>query len=470
MSLYLADGISASAVETYLKECFDNGIRVRTLQVIKGDEAVIKLAFAPYDLDAPMHLYSLSKTFTSLAVGMCVDDGKLKVTDKLCDIFPDKMPDVMTDALKKVTVHDLLSMQSGHTACVLDTMRWADDSVRAFFEQPTAYEPGTTFAYSTAATCVCAAAVERVTGMKLVDFLNDRLFSKFGIEKPVWRECRDGQTLGGTGLEVSNSTVAKLGLLLKNKGMYNGERIISEEYLALATSKHSDNSCNGTPDWTAGYGYQIWCNDRDGFRGDGAFGQLCVVLPKDDVVVALLGEAINMQTELSLVYKLVDTMYGEKGNADSLNGLIETAYLTAENENGFNNDISFEVKENPCGIHKIRLFGENLLHVELDTDYGKKEIVCGNGEYLLNHVMLKNLAPTITYLDPNIDAPERVSVLASYELLDDGRIKINLRHHNTCHVQSWVFDPSNNSMDIVMFVGYMVCTHFDITRIPEAAE
>ena len=470
MSLYLADGISAHAVEEYLKESFENGTRVRTLQIIKGDEAVIKLAFEPYDLDAPMHLYSLSKTFTSLAVGMCVDDGKLKLSDRLCDIFPDKMPAEMTDWLKKMTVHDLLSMQSGHTACVLDTMRWAEDSIRAFFEQPLTYEPGTTFAYSTAATCICAATVERITGVKLVDFLNERLFSKFGIEKPIWRECRDGQTLGGTGLEVSNETVAKLGLLLKNKGVYNGERIISEEYVKLASSKHSDNSCNGTPDWTAGYGYQIWCNARDGFRGDGAFGQLCVVLPKDDVVAVLFGEALNMQTELSLLYKLVDTMCGEKSDDSSLLELIRTAYLTKKNENGFNSDISFEVKKNPCDINKIRLFGESLLHVELDTDYGKKEIVCGNGEYLLNHVMLKNLATSITFLDPNVDAVERVSVFASYELLDDGKISITLRHHNTCHVQKWVFDIDNNSMDIVLFVGYMICTHFDITQIPETVE
>ena len=108
-------------------------------------------------------------------------------------------------------------MQSGHSTCVLSEMRWAEDSIRAFFEQPTTYEPGTTFVYSTAATCVCAAAVERVTGMKLVDFLDERLFKKLDIKKPVWRECRDGQTLGGIGLELSNSDVLKLGILLKNK-------------------------------------------------------------------------------------------------------------------------------------------------------------------------------------------------------------------------------------------------------------
>ncbi len=465
MTLYLADGINANAVESYVKECADNGIFIRTLQVLKGKEPMIRMAFAPYDLDAPMHLYSLSKTFTSLAVGMCVDDGKLSVTDKLCDIFPDKMPEIMTDALEKMTLHDLLSMQSGHTACVLSEMRWAEDSIRAFFAQPTTYEPGTTFAYSTAATCVCAAAVERVTGMKLVDFLDERLFRKLDIKKPVWRECRDGQTLGGIGLELSNNDVIKLGFLLKNKGVYNGERIVSEEYINAATTRHAVNSNNGSPDWCAGYGYQIWLNERDGFRGDGACGQLCVVLPKDDVVVMLMGEVGNMQLELTLVYKLIDTMFGEKSDETSLKEYVANAYMTPKNENGFNKELVFSVAKNPADVNGIRLFGEDLLHVELDTDYGKKEFVCGNGEYILNHVMLKNLAPTLIMLDPNMHTVERVSFFAAYEVLADGKIQITLRHYNTCHVQRWIIDSQANNIDIKIFIGGMACTHFDITQI-----
>ncbi len=465
MFVHLSDGISANAVENYIKECADNGVFIRTLQVIKGTEPLIQIAFEPYDLDSPMHLYSLSKSFTSVAFGMCVDDGKLSPNDKLCDIFPDKMPEEMTDALRKMTLHDLLSMQSGHSACVLSQMRWSDDSIKAFFAQPTVYEPGTTFAYSTASTCICAAAVERVTGKKIVDFLDERLFSKIGIKKPVWRECRDGQTLGGTGLCLSNNDVAKLGVLLKNKGVYNGTRIVSEEYIKLATSKQASNSNNGSPDWTAGYGYQLWMNDRKGFRGDGAYGQLCMIFPEDDIVVVLMGEANNMQTEVSLVYKLVDTMFGEKGDATALSEYVSTNYITAKNENGFNNKLAFSVAQNDCGIEKIRLFGENLLHVELNTDYGKKEIVCGNGEYILNHVMLKNLATTIVMLDPNINTIERVNVFAAYEVLDDGRIQITLRHSDTCHVQRWIIDTVSGSWDIKLHVGTMVCTHFDLQPI-----
>ena len=467
MFLYLADGVSAAEVEKYLKKSAENGIYIRAMQIYKGNEPMAKIAFAPYDLETPMHLYSLSKSFTSTAVGICVDEGLLSPQTKMCELFADKMPQEMTDALKSLTLHDLLSMQSGHTACVLDKIRWADDTVKAFFEQPTTYTPGTTFAYSTAATCMCAAAVERVTGKKLVDFLDERLFRKLDIKKPTWWECRDGQTLGGTGLHLSSNDITKFGMMLKNKGVYNGERIVSEEYLSLATSKHSLDVNNGAPDWVAGYGYQFWLNDRGGFRGDGAYGQLCMVFPESDTLVTVMGEVGNMALEVEMLYGLLDSMYGEE-NSETLPSYLETAYSTKKNENGFNNDLSFLVAENKAEVNGLRIFGENLLHIELDTAYGKKEFVCGNGEYILNHYLSKNLTPSITFLDPAVNTIERQSVFAAYELLDDGRILLTLRHKNTCHVQRWYIDFKENKVDIKLHAGDMICNHFDLTPVETA--
>lgn len=464
MALYLADGVSAKAVHDYINECNENGIYIRAIQVIKGHEPKIRMAFEPYDFESPMHLYSLSKSFTSTAVGICVDEGLLSPSTKMCELFADKMPEEMTDALREVTLHDLLSMQSGHTACVLDQIRWLDDPVKGFFAIPTVHKPGTVFAYSTAATCMCAAAVERVTGKKLVDFLDERLFQKLGIEKPIWRETKSGQTLGGTGLELSSDSITKFGIMLKNKGTYNGERIVSEEYLALATSHHSIDVNNGSPDWTAGYGYQFWINDREGYRGDGAFGQLCMVFPSEDTLVTVLGEVGNMAREVELVYKLLDTMYGESTDASELEELTKTAYSAKKSE-CFNNDLSFTVAENKAQVKGLRVFGEKLLHVVLDTEYGQKEFVCGNGDYILNHYNIMNLVPSITFLDPAVNSVERISVYAAYELGEDGKILITLRHKNTCHVQHWVIDVKENKVDIRVHVGDMICNHFDLTPV-----
>ena len=464
MALYLANGVNADAVYNYIKENSDNGIFIRAMQIIKGKEPMLRMAFEPYDFETPMHLYSLSKSFTSTAVGICIDEGLLSPDTKMCELFADKMPEEMTDALREVKLHDLLSMQSGHTACVLDQIRWLDDPVKGFFAIPTVHKPGTVFAYSTAATCMCAAAVERVTGKKLVDFLDERLFKKLGIEKPVWRETTSGQTLGGTGLELSSDSITKFGVMLKNKGTYNGERIVSEEYLALATKHHSIDLNNGSPDWTAGYGYQFWINDREGYRGDGAFGQLCMIFPSIDTVVTVLGEVGNMALEVELIYKLLDTMYGESTDASALNALTETAYA-AKPSKDFNNDISFTVAENRAQVKGLRLFGEKLLHVVLDTEYGMKEFVCGNGDYILNHYNIMNLMPSITFLDPAVNSVERASVFAAYEIADDGKLLLTLRHYNTCHVQHWVIDTVENKVDIRLHAGDMICNRFDLTPV-----
>ena len=470
MFVHLANGVNATAVEKYARDCFENGIYIRALQVIKGKEPMLRLAFEPHGFDDPMHMYSLSKSFTSVACGICIDNGLLSKDTRICELFADKMPENISQELSELKLSDLLSMQSGHEVCALASMRWAEDSLKAFFEQSFAYKPGTTFVYDTGATCVCAAAVERVTGMKLVDFLDEKLFKILDIKKPRWVECRDGQTLGGTGLYISSNDLTKFGMMLKSKGVYNGIRIVSEEYLADATSVHSVDINNGSPDWTAGYGFQFWQNARGGFRGDGAFGQLCMVFPEEDTVVTLLGEVGNMSSEVQKLYTLLDTMYGDNADASSLSEFVSNAYKPNKTE-CFNNDISFTVAENAVGINTIRLFGESLLHVEMQTDYGKKEFVCGNGEYILNHVMLKCMNPTIVYLDPSIGRVERINVFASYELLENGIINITLRHQDNCHVQRWTLDTINGKLDIALHVGGLSCTSFSLSPVVvEAAE
>ncbi|MBQ3231249.1 MAG: beta-lactamase family protein [Clostridia bacterium] len=461
MGVYVAEGVNAQAVEKYVRDSVANGINPRAFQVLKNNKPLIRMAFEPYRFDEPMHLYSLSKSFTSVACGICVDEGLLSPETKMCELFADKMPAEMTDALREMKLGDLLSMQSGHSACVLHHMRWADDSIKAFFEQPTTYKPGTTFAYSTAATCVCAAAVERVTGKKLVDFLDERLFSKLDIKKPKWLECRDGQTLGGTGLFLSSDDITKFGVMLYNKGVYNGTRIVSEEYLADATKSHSVDINNGSIDWISGYGYQFWLNARGGFRGDGAFGQLCLVFPEEDIVITMQAEAGNMAKEVELIYELMDNMLGEGGSVEALEQLANTLYAP-EKSAPFNSELEFGVEDNYAEVRKLRLFGESLLHIELETDYGKKELVCGNGEFLLNHIMLKNMTPSITILDPAVNTVERLSVFAAYKINENGSVSVTLRHKNTCHVQHWTIDPAEKKLSISLLAGDMVCPEFKL--------
>lgn len=466
MTVYLHGSVNGQAVESYIRKAKESGNNVRALQIIKGSELMVKVAPAPYDTDMKTLLYSLSKSYTSVACGICMDEGLLSPDTLMCELFSDKMPENLTQWHKNLTLSHLLSMQSGHDGCVLCTMRWAEDSVKTFFEQPAAYPSGSVFAYSTAATCVCAAAVERVTGKKLADFLYEKMFSVMGIERPRWAECADGQTLGGTGLYLSCDDLAKFALMLKGKGLYNGKRIVSEEYLKLATYPHANNGDNGTDDWAAGYGYQFWMNARGGYRGDGAFGQLCLIFPDKDTAVILQSESSDMNAGFLLVYELLDNLYGE-GSDEGLKLLCRDIYKPRKNTDGFNSDISFEIDENPIGLKKLRLFGEKLLHLELETDYGKKEIVCGNGEYILNYVMLKYLSPCILALDPEVGRLQRLGLMAAYELSEEG-VTITLRHSDTPHVQRWVIDFKEKSFTVNAMVGELTHTHFKLNEINNA--
>ena len=141
------------------------------------------------------------------------------------------------------------------------------------------FEPGTHFCYNNAATFMLSEIVGKYAGMTVYDFLSLRLFEPLGINNAHWNSFADGNSQGAVGLHVSTDYAAKLGLLYLNKGVYNGRRILSENWIKAATKVWSDTSTNGTQDWTSGYGFQFWKNFRDGFRGDGAFGQLCMVFP-----------------------------------------------------------------------------------------------------------------------------------------------------------------------------------------------
>ena len=200
---------------------------------------------------------------------------------------------------------DLLSMQSGHGVCALADML-NGDPVDNFLHAPFLYRPGTTFVYSTGATCVCAATVEKRTGKKLVDFLDERLFSPLGIAKPFWKSI-GGVTLGGVGLYLSLDDIVPFADMLLAGGTYGGRRIVSEEWLKKATRAHSVDRNNGSHDWVAGYGYQFWMNDGvKGFRGDGAYGQLCIVVPERGITFVMLAEAANMQKEMDLITEFVN--------------------------------------------------------------------------------------------------------------------------------------------------------------------
>jgi len=237
-------------------------------------------------------LYSGSKTFTSMAVGMCIDDGKLALTDAVLDFFPEYKK-LAAAGSERITVRDLLHMGSGKLEFLFgaseETMM-ATDWAELFFRIPVTKEPGTLFFYSNACTYMLGRIVEKISGQILRDFLIPRLFTPLEIHNPQWHTCPNGHTLAATGLYLTTDEFSRLGLLLLNKGVYKGKRIVSESYLENAVNDVFDNKRPNYDDLegTSGYCYQMWrCSIPGTYRADGMYGQFSIVIPDKRTVVTV---------------------------------------------------------------------------------------------------------------------------------------------------------------------------------------
>lgn len=295
-----AQGVSSAALREFVNALNHQIDGMHSVMVVRHGQVIAAGWWAPYDAEHNHVLYSLSKSFTSTAVGFAVAEGKLSIDDEVLKFFPEDAPANPSSNLKAMRVRDLLTMSTGHQ----DEPPTAPDAVSAksFLAQPVPHLPGTHFKYNTAATFMLSAIVQKVTGQTVLDFLRPRLFTPLGIAHPVWDNNFQGISLGGYGLRVRTEDIAKLGQLYLQKGKWNGQQLLPAEWVAMATAKQTSNGSNPQSDWNQGYGFQFWRCRHNAFRGDGAFGQYCVVMPDQDAVVAITSGVKDMQAVLNVIW------------------------------------------------------------------------------------------------------------------------------------------------------------------------
>ncbi len=302
-----AQGVSSGAILSFLDAAEQKIDALHSVMVIRHGQVVAEGWWSPYSADTPHELYSLSKSFTSTAVGLAVAEGKLSVDDEVLKFFPDEAPAEPSSTLRSMRVHDLLRMSTGHQA--EPSLRGEENWARAFLAKPVPFKPGTHFLYNTSATYMLSAIVQKVTGETVLDYLRQRLFDPLGIEEPTWGSSPQGVTLGGYGLSVRTEDIAKFGQLYLQKGTWQDKQLVPKSWVKAATSLQTANGSNPRSDWDQGYGYQFWRSRHGAYRGDGAFGQFCIVLPERDAVIAITSGVKNMQAVLDLVWeKLLPAM------------------------------------------------------------------------------------------------------------------------------------------------------------------
>jgi CubicO group peptidase (beta-lactamase class C family) len=298
-------GVSSSAILDFITAADANVEHMHGFVLVRHGHVVAEGWWTPYAAETRHALFSLSKSFTSTAVGLAVAEGKLGVDDEVIKFFPDEVPAEPSKTLKAMRVRDLLTMSAGHHAEDLAAFDIDSDEplTRVFLSMPVAHKPGTLFVYNTPATFMQSAIVQRVTGQNLVEYLRPRLFEPLGIADPRWVQTKQGIAQGGTGLSLRTEEIARFGQLYLQKGQWNGKQIIPASWVEAATSRQVSNGSEPTSDWDQGYGYQFWRCRHGFYRGDGAFGQFCIVMPSLDAVVAINAGTRDMAGVMNLVWE-----------------------------------------------------------------------------------------------------------------------------------------------------------------------
>ena len=309
------------AADKYFAAVAKEGQDLHSIMVVKDGNVVLEKWMSKGKENEPHILNSVSKTFTSMAVGLAISEGRLALDEKLVDIFPEHCPENPSEYLKEITVEHLLTMSCGHsTDPTYKSWEVKDRSwIRFFMEHPVTHKPGTLFCYNSLGTYVLSAIVQKRTGEKVTDYLYPRLFRPLGINNVSWAESHEGINTGGWGLFLKTEDLAKMGLMILQKGQFNGKQIVPEEWIEAASAAqvpcvpaglNSDDAAKlaefaKESDWLQGYGYQMWRCRYNAFRADGANGQYIIIIPEKNAVVVTTAHVNDMQAEINLIWKYI---------------------------------------------------------------------------------------------------------------------------------------------------------------------
>jgi len=306
-----AQGVSSAGILDFLDAVNHSKHEFHSFMMARHGQVIAEGWWAPYRADLNHMLYSLSKSFTSTAIGLAVTSGKLTVDDAVTCFFPDKLPATVSENLAALKVKHLLTMSVGHAKDSTPIITKEHDWVKTFLSLPIEHEPGSVFLYNSGATYMLSAIVQKVTGEKAIDYLRPRLFEPLAVEGMTWEKCPLGINTGGWGLAIQTETVAKFAQLYLQNGSWNGRQLIPASWVHEATTfKIQQPATDGadleqlkkTSEWHQGYCYQFWRTSHNAFRGDGAFGQYAFVLPEQDTIIAITSETGEMAGEFKLIW------------------------------------------------------------------------------------------------------------------------------------------------------------------------
>jgi CubicO group peptidase (beta-lactamase class C family) len=396
-------GIASESILKFIDSIEREQLDIHSFMLLRHGQAVAEGWWSPYERELPHLLFSLSKSFTSTAIGLAADEGKISLDDLVISYFPEEVSEAMEANMGELRIRHLLSMSTGHAYDTMPLMSNSEDWAATFLSLPIEYTPGTHFLYNTGATYMLSAILFRATGEQLLDFLQPRLFDPLRMSDITTITSPQGIHVGGFGISARTEDIAKLGQLYLQRGLWNGERILTEDWVEEATSKRISNGDDPDNDWAQGYGYQFWRCRHGAYRGDGAFGQYCVVLPEQDAVIAITSGLKDMPKVLNLVWEhllpgmkaevLPDNAAAQAKLSERLKALAfapadkTEAPASAEQWSGK----TYSVEPNAACFETIALtFGPENTGIRYRDHLGDHELSIGNGHWVRGEIQTSN--------------------------------------------------------------------------------
>lgn len=395
-------GISSTGLIRFAKRLEYNNIPMHSIIVMRHGKICMESYYAPYTKDTLHRMFSVTKSFVSLAIGLLADEGRISLDDHIADYFPEKQPETgVHPYMQMLTIRQMLTMRTCHD---MNAYKIGDspDWVGSFFTVTPNHVPGTNFSYDTASTHTLGALVEKLTGMELLDYLRTKFLDELGFSKEAFiLKSPDGKvSMGGSGMCATPQDILKVMYIVSQNGKLGGKQLLPSGYLKEATVKQSDPyGKSGTWEEMQGYGYQFWMTTHNGYAFFGMGGQLAIYYPDKDVILVTTADAQGRQGGVQLIYDAfyeevyshIDACTYNGNNSDSEEFqkfensrqlLVEPGEYSSDLVSKINGQ-SYEFDDNPCGIKDIKL--------EFTDDEGTFFYTNATGKHELHFGLGKNV-------------------------------------------------------------------------------
>ena len=368
-----AQGASSAGIRAAI-EALDALGGMHGILVLRHGSVIAESWWQPYAASTPQLLFSISKSVTSTAVGLAIDEGYLTLDSRVVDLLAEHAPAEPDANLAAMTVRHLLTMTTGHAADTMSILDRAEAGwARAILAEPVPHAPGTTFVYNTGATYLLSAIVQKYSGLSLTDYLQPMLFGPMLITSARWETSPEGIDVGGFGLRLLAEDVAKFGQLYLQHGEWNGTQLVPTEWIAEATSAVVPNHHDAI-DWGSGYGYQFWQNRDGSYRGDGAFGQFVIVHDALDAVVVITSGTSDMGAIADVVFETLVPALDAAAAPAEIPGALTMPPLTASAREYSQ---QFYFPTNPLRIRTAGIIGQELAIDDFRIPFASGEWVQG---------------------------------------------------------------------------------------------